>query len=133
LKRGAIVALTSLTLLAVWLAVVAFNKANETARMAGFAFDNERQLIEETQRQSTWYYLHRLCHSDLRTLKGHMDRVTGVAFSPDGRRIDSASSDHLWCGVPKRVRRPSDASVDPTGARDPDSCRFPIAFGSTSH
>jgi eukaryotic-like serine/threonine-protein kinase len=40
-----------------------------------------------------WYYLKRLCHSDLRTLRGHSGNVMGVAFSPDGRRIASASFD----------------------------------------
>jgi WD40 repeat protein/serine/threonine protein kinase len=40
-----------------------------------------------------WFYLNRLCHSDLRTLKGHTASVIGVAFSPDGRRIASASAD----------------------------------------
>src|SRR5262245_52583302 len=28
------------------------------------------------------------------TLKGHADLVTGVCFSPDGRRLASASHDH---------------------------------------
>ena len=40
-----------------------------------------------------WYYLQRLCQLDLRTLKGHAGWVHGVAFSPDGRRLASASRD----------------------------------------
>jgi serine/threonine protein kinase len=40
-----------------------------------------------------WHYLQRLCHLDLRTLRGHTDQVRGVAFSPDGTRIASASDD----------------------------------------
>ena len=32
-----------------------------------------------------WYYLHRLCHLELRTLRGHAEPVRSVAFSPDGR------------------------------------------------
>ena len=40
-----------------------------------------------------WYYLQRLCHLDLLTLKGHPSGVTSVAFSADGKRLASASWD----------------------------------------
>ncbi|MBI3467049.1 MAG: serine/threonine protein kinase, partial [Planctomycetes bacterium] len=40
-----------------------------------------------------WFYWNRWCHSDLLTLKGHAGWVTSVAFSPDGQRLASASSD----------------------------------------
>jgi WD40 repeat protein/serine/threonine protein kinase len=39
-----------------------------------------------------WHYLHRLCHSDLLTLKGHTGEVHSIAFSPDGKRVASAST-----------------------------------------
>ena len=44
-------------------------------------------------RNFEWFYLDRLCHSDLLTLKGHTAEVNGVAFSPDGSRLASASDD----------------------------------------
>jgi WD40 repeat protein len=40
-----------------------------------------------------WYYLQRLCQLEIRTLRGHTGPVVGVAFSPDGRRLASASLD----------------------------------------
>ena len=46
-----------------------------------------------------WFYWDRLCHRDLDTFLGHKDDVSGVAFSPDGTRLVSASSDEtlkLW-------------------------------------
>jgi WD40 repeat protein len=46
------------------------------------------------RRQWEWHYLWRLCHSDLRTFSGQTGAVTGVAWSPDGRRVASASTDN---------------------------------------
>jgi tRNA A-37 threonylcarbamoyl transferase component Bud32 len=41
-----------------------------------------------------WFYLERLCHLDLRTLRGHRGPVWSVAFSPGGKqRLASAGSD----------------------------------------
>jgi WD40 repeat protein len=40
-----------------------------------------------------WYYLWRLAHSSLLSLKGHAAGVVGVCFSPDGKRLASASWD----------------------------------------
>src|SRR5262249_52597068 len=40
-----------------------------------------------------WYYLKRPCHTELLPLSGHTDAVNGVAYSPDGTRLASASSD----------------------------------------
>jgi len=40
-----------------------------------------------------WYYLWRTYHRDLKTLEGHEDFVTSVAYSPDGRAFATASVD----------------------------------------
>jgi WD40 repeat protein/tRNA A-37 threonylcarbamoyl transferase component Bud32 len=40
-----------------------------------------------------WRYVHRLCHSDLLTLKGHTDDVFSASFSRDGSRIVTGSWD----------------------------------------
>src|SRR5262245_5540402 len=54
---------------------------------------------EEDLRGFEWYYLWRLCHRDLLTLKGHTHIVTSMAFSHDGKRLASGSNDctvKLW-------------------------------------
>ena len=56
-----------------------------------------RELLEEHRpkagetdlRGFEWYYLDRLCHADLLTLKGHTGSHS-VAYSPDGKRLASA-------------------------------------------
>ncbi len=50
-------------------------------------------LGEPDLRGFEWYYLRHLCHLDLRTFRGHTGAVQAVAYSPDGRRIASASND----------------------------------------
>src|SRR5262249_31585836 len=54
---------------------------------------------KEDLRSFDWYYLWRLCHSEVCTLTGHTDRVTGVAFTRAGRTLASAGADgvvRLW-------------------------------------
>jgi eukaryotic-like serine/threonine-protein kinase len=38
-----------------------------------------------------WHYQQRLCHDELRTLRGHTSVVLSVAFSPDGTQLATAS------------------------------------------
>ena len=37
-----------------------------------------------------WYYLYRLCHAELLTIKADAHPLYGVAYSPDGKRLAAA-------------------------------------------
>src|SRR5262249_19041538 len=53
-------------------------------------------LLESTNKDLRgweWHYLHRLCHADLLTLKGHTGGVRSASFSGDGTRVVTGSSD----------------------------------------
>lgn len=81
-----------------------------------------------------WYLLDRLCHADLRTLRGHGDAVRSVMPSPDGALLVSASEDEtvrLWSpatGKEIRVLKSKAGGVfyavfSPDGSRVFASCR----------
>jgi WD40 repeat protein/serine/threonine protein kinase len=66
-----------------------------------------RALLEEVPKEAggrdlrgfEWYYLSRLCHSEMRTLGGHTRLVKSLNFSPDGQRLVSGSYDEtvrIW-------------------------------------
>jgi hypothetical protein len=68
-----------------------------------------------------WRYLHRLCHLDLLTLKGHTGYVTSVSFSPDGSRIVTGSDDttaRVWDATP--LNREFSPEAAPTRVRGED-------------
>jgi WD40 repeat protein/serine/threonine protein kinase len=56
-----------------------------------------QQLLNETQafpnRGFEWFYWQRQSHLPVKTLRGHLEEVTSVAFSPDGQRIVTGSWD----------------------------------------
>jgi WD40 repeat protein len=56
-----------------------------------------RNLLEDTasypDRGFEWYYWQRQAHPELKTLRGHLDEVGCVAWSPDGTRVAAGSAD----------------------------------------
>jgi WD40 repeat protein/serine/threonine protein kinase len=80
------------------------------------------------RRSWEWYYLRRLCHKDLLTLKGHTSWGMTVAYSPDGKLLASSGTDQtvkLWDTATGKVIREwrghedavNDVAFSPDGSR----------------
>lgn len=51
------------------------------------------QPTDPDHRGWEWSYVDRLCHGDLRVLRGHRDAVLAVAYAPDGASVATAGAD----------------------------------------
>ncbi len=85
------------------LAKVAWDEAT-VSRVVELLDQHRPQPGQPDLRNFEWFYLDRLCHTELLTLKGHSNRVWSVAFSPDGKRLASASGDHLNPNKPGELK-----------------------------
>ncbi len=85
------------------LAKVAWDEAM-VSRVVELLDQHRPQPGQPDLRNFEWFYLDRLCHTELLTLKGHTNRVWSVAFSPDGKRLASAGGDHLNPNQPSELK-----------------------------
>jgi Tol biopolymer transport system component len=98
---------------------------NRDVALAAERLDN----VPPEQRGWEWRYLKRLTHGGLFTLYGHSGGVLSAAFSPDGTRIITGSSDQtakMWdarTGTPL-LELKGDTGGVPTAAFSPDGSRI---------
>ena len=85
------------------LAKVAWDEAM-VSRVVELLDQHRPQPGQPYLRNFEWFYLDRLCHSELLTLRGHTNWIWSVAFSSDGKRLVSASYDQtvkVWDATPR--------------------------------
>ena len=77
------------------------SRDGQTSRLR-YLLDSELPRSGEPDlRGFEWYYLRRLCRSELLEFDGHTAEVSSVAYSPDGKHIASAALDgtvKIWAG-----------------------------------
>jgi WD40 repeat protein len=83
-----------------------------------------------------WYYQERLCHQDIRPLKGHKGIVLNVAFNPDGTRLATAGNDgtlNIWDAATGEILRifKTDGAAVGSVAYTPDGTQVAAAMYDT--